>query len=242
MNKEQIKHIIPAILPKSFEQLTEQLDMVADAVQMVQIDIVDGKLAPNKTWPFINDTGNKFSKIVKQEEGMPRWEEVEFEIDIMAADPVFVSDQWIAAGATRIIIHKKGLEKIAALSLAKSIKDKGVQFMLAFEIENSIDEIKEWVSSFAAENLIDGIQFMGIEHIGFQHQDFEPKVLRTISAISKEWPSLPISVDGGVDFDNARALIDAGAVRLVSGSLIFESDMPRDVIEHLEEVCIGIQL
>lgn len=242
MNKDEIKHIIPAILPRDYQQLQDDMSLVSSIVKWVQIDIVDGNLAPNRTWPFVGDPENNFKKMVRQEMGMPNWEELEFEIDLMVKDPSFMIDEWIAVGASRIIVHKKGLSNDKVVELAKNVKDKGVEFMLAFEYEEGLEIAREILVDLINLDLIDGVQCMGIEHIGFQHQPFSPKVLNFIKSIKTEFPILSISVDGGVNLDNARALIDMGADRLVSGSLIFTSDMPRDTIEHLEEICVGVQL
>ncbi len=241
MNKEQIRHVIPAVMARSYAHFTEQLDLVADIVPWVQIDVVDGSFGTNKTWPFTEgDAGDgkgEFSKIVRQEVGIPRWEDVEFEVDVMAQNPEFAVDQWIAAGASRVIVHKRNIDKESCLKLAHVIKDKGVEFMIAFEPSETIESVRDYVDGVAGYGLLDGIQCMGIDRVGFQNQEFNPKVLKLISDIHKEWPDLLISVDGAVSLDNARALVDAGASRLVSGSLIFESEMPRDTIERLEEVC-----
>ena len=104
-------HITPAILPKSYDDLVRHLDRVSGIVKTVQVDVVDGVLAPNKTWPFVQDTDGQFLKILRQEEGLPYWDSIDYEIDLMVSDPVFVSDQWIAAGANRIVIHVKSLQK-----------------------------------------------------------------------------------------------------------------------------------
>jgi ribulose-phosphate 3-epimerase len=242
MNKEEIKHIIPAVLVKSYSELLDQLDLVSSIVSYVQIDVVDGVFAPNKTWPYVGDTDMHFSKIVRQEEGMPYWDDLDFEIDLMVANPKDVIDQWIAIGASRIIIHKKSVDKGSLMDIAKNIKEKGVEFFVAVEPEEDPDMSKEYLSDVFDAKLLDGIQCMGIEKIGFQSQHFSPKSLNLIKSLRKIYPSLIITVDGGVNFDNAKVLIDHGANRLTSGSLIFTSDMPRDTIEHLEEACRDIEL
>ena len=83
------------------------------------------------------------------------------------------------------------------------------------------------------DSIIDFVQFMGIDNVGFQHQEFNDQVLEKISDLRGMYPNIHISVDGGVSFDNASELISAGATRLISGSTIFESDDIAKAIDDL---------
>ena len=74
---------------------------------------------------------------------------------------------------------------------------------------------------------------MGIDRIGKQGEQADPRVLEQLKKLRALHPSLILSVDGGVRFENARALVDAGANRLVSGSLILESEKPEETIKTL---------
>ncbi len=235
-------HITPAILPKSYTDLVSHLEKVSHTVKTVQIDIVDGVLAPNKTWPFVQDTEGKFIKILNQEEGLPYWDSIDYEIDLMVADPAFVADQWIAAGAQRIVIHVKSIQKDAFLKLVKNIYDKGVFVSLAVE-RSSLERFKEYMAHIAMsipdeslEKIITGIQCMGIDKIGFQHNPFNTEVLTMISEIHALYPDIEISVDGGVTLDNAGEIYDAGARRLVAGSAVFESVDILDTLHEFEEI------
>lgn len=251
MQKKNIQHIVPAILPKSYEDLVSHLDMVAHTVPYVQIDVVDGHFAPNKTWPFAGADIGKFITFVNQEEGLPYWEEIDFEIDLMVSDPSFVADQWIAAGANRVVIHAKSLDRHAFIDLVKKTTEKGVEVVVGVE-KSTLDIAKGFIDAvlqiedslttpFDAvfthkKSMISGIQCMGIDKIGFQHNPFNPEVIPMIKELRQQYPNLAISVDGGVSFDNAKALFDAGATRLVVGSTIFEDELPNEAIEELEEL------
>ncbi len=66
--------IIPAVLPKNFKEMEKYLAAVRpelSGVKMAQIDVVDGKFARNRTWPY-RDEGH-FATIVKEEKGLPFW-------------------------------------------------------------------------------------------------------------------------------------------------------------------------
>ncbi|KKW10400.1 MAG: hypothetical protein UY50_C0035G0012, partial [Parcubacteria group bacterium GW2011_GWA2_49_9] len=77
-------HIVPAIIPKDFSDIAEKLELVKGTAHSVQIDIADGKFAPNKTWPYIGDHG-EMTGILREEEGLPFWKDFDFEFDLMVA-------------------------------------------------------------------------------------------------------------------------------------------------------------
>jgi ribulose-phosphate 3-epimerase len=77
---------------------------------------------------------------------------------------------------------------------------------------------------------------MGIDHIGSQHQAFNPEVLEHIKKIKEKWPAMLVSVDGGVHMDTAQSLVDAGADRLVVGSTLYEAESIKDTLVQLSDM------
>lgn len=218
--------IIPAIMPMTYEELEDQVSLVTGFVGTVQIDVCDGQFVPNATWPY-RKHDDTFEKLVREEVGLPGWEDLNFEIDLMANRPEERMDDWIQAGASRLILHveSKGFSADTLAKLAGRI-DVGI----ALSEETSIDTIAGY-----REN-ISFIQLMGIDRIGFQHQPFDDKVIGRVKEARLKYPGLPISVDGGVSLDNAQALIDAGADRLVVGSAIFADENPTDAVEKFRRL------
>jgi ribulose-phosphate 3-epimerase len=86
---------------------------------------------------------------------------------------------------------------------------------------------------------IDFVQFMGIAQIGYQGEAFDERVLDRIREFHNAHPEVIISVDGGVNFDTAHLLAQAGAKRLVSGSAILKSANPAQAIAHLKKLALG---
>lgn len=224
--------IIPAILPKDIDDLRERLSMVSGIVPLVQIDVCDGKFTPTKTWPYKKGVDETFLRIVAQEEGFPFWDSVDFEVDLMVKRPENIIDDWIAAGAKRVIIHIESTPD--PLSLIRKIKQEygtaressyGAEVGAALNVETPNEEIYDLLSEVDDEGMpaIDFVQFMGIENIGYQGEPFDERVFEKIRELRERFPETIISVDGGVSLDSAAELIEAGANRLVSGSAIFES-------------------
>ena len=218
--------IIPAILPKDFAELEEKIELIKDFVKTVQIDVCDGQFVPSATWPYRKED-DSFEKIVKEEEGLPGWEKLNFEIDLMANRPEEVVEEWVSAGATRIIIHAEARGNIEGA--IEQLVGR-IDISLALNIDTPISAIDPF------KDKIQGIQLMGIDTIGFQHQPFDPKVVEKIKEVHAAYPELPISVDGGVSLDNGAALIEAGATRLVVGSAIFAADNYVDAVAEFKKL------
>ena len=223
--------IIPAILPVDFAEVQDKVDMVKDFVKTIQIDVCDGQFTPDPTWPY-RKHDDSFAKIITQEEGLPGWEKVNFEIDLMANKPEEKVDDWVQAGATRIILHleAKGdiiaaVEKLSGrveVGIAVNIETDPIDFMHKLE-QSGFDQI-------------DFVQFMGIDHIGFQGQAFDTKVIDKIKEFREIYTNMPISIDGGVSLENAKLLYDAGATRLVVGSKIFNADNYLEALQQFKAI------
>ena len=206
--------IIPAIMPKDYEHLDEMMSLFVGVVPFVQLDIMDGKFVPARTWPYPRDA--HFDAIVAEEEGMPRWEEIDFEADLMVENPELAVPKWVSAGARRIIVHVESMvdfEKIRA-----SVPVGLIELGLAINTNTPLSAIEPYLER------IDFVQCMGIARIGFQGEAFDERVLENVRSLRAKYSKLPISIDGSVNFDTARSLVEAGATRLVSGSAILEAD------------------
>jgi ribulose-phosphate 3-epimerase len=205
--------IIPAILAKNFKDLDAGLVRLTGLVPMVQVDIADGKFVPNTTWPYGKGGEAEFDSIKHQEEGFPHWHDFDFEFDLMVAFPEEVLEDWINAGAKRVIFHAESNKNI--LDSILMAKDFDVEAGIAIGVGTDVRQIEELLPH------VDVVQFMGIRKVGFQGQAFDPAVVRKIRSFKDEHPDCAISVDGGVNMDTAAALIEAGANRLVVGSALF---------------------
>lgn len=215
--------IIPAILPQDFAELEEKAELVKGLVKTVQVDICDGHFVPSFTWPY-KKSDNNFELIIRENEGLPFWDEVDYEFDLMVNNPEKIVDEWVATGATRIIIHAESKGNIAE---AISKLSGRVEIGLALNIETPVSVIEPF------RDLIQFVQIMGIDHIGFQGQGFDKKAVGKVKEVHLKYPVLPISVDGGVSPDNAEELIAAGATRLVIGSVIWHSDNIAETIHGI---------
>jgi ribulose-phosphate 3-epimerase len=231
--------IIPAIMPSSFTDLKEKAEKVSAFVGLAQIDIMDGVFVPSKSWPYTEGGVGKephFLALSKQDEGLPEWEDLDYEIDLMITEPEKHIDEWLPLGAARLIFHIESVKDIDAFfghdifkPEARSIgKHKVIELGLAINPDTSLDAILPHISK------VDFVQCMGIAKIGYQGQPFDERVLAQIHALRLKYPDMPISVDGGVNLATAHDLKGAGATRLVSGSAIFNAEDAEEAITALQ--------
>jgi len=218
--------IIPAILAQDFAELTAHIDMIKGFTKTVQIDVCDGQFVPNATWPY-RKHDDSFEKIAHEDEGLPGWEQLNYEFDLMINRPEEKAHEWVSAGAARIILHAE-----AKGDIAKALVELAgaVEVGLAFNIDTPLDILE------LHKERIQFVQCMGIDRIGFQHQAFDDKVIEKITAVKARYPDMIVSVDGGVSLETAPKLIAAGADRLVVGSAIFDSENYIDALNQFKRL------
>lgn len=203
---------------------------VKGAVKTAQIDVVDGRFAHNKTWPYKDRT--TFEKIVAEEHGLPLWEELDFQFDLMVENPNETVMDFVHAGASHIILHAKSSGVLEALQQLIDLREEGGAFSVKAGLAILPGSQPEILEPFEAQ--FDFVQVMGIGRVGFQGEPFDKRALYLLERLRRRYPSLLLQVDGGVSMDNARALAQAGANRLVVGSAIFKADDPVQAIANLK--------
>lgn len=223
------KLIIPAILPKDYFDLEKHLERSRGVVDFVQIDICDGLYTQSKTWPFTHTPDIYFEKMIIGEEGMPFWEDIDFELDLMMNNPEDWYEKFIQLGPTRIIFHFETLKN--PLEFISKVKEEGlVEVGIAFSNNtNALDHSN-------IIDLVDVVQCMGISKIGFQGQPFDERVIDQIKSIREKFPKKLIAVDGSVNENTLTLLSDAGADNFAVGSAFFNKDNLVEAIEELEDL------
>lgn len=214
--------IIPAILPKNFEDLKNKVGAMRGLVPIVQIDLCDGKFVPTVTWPFHEKDAQSLDDILNEREGMPYWDEINFELDLMVSDAIENFSNYLSMGARRVVFHIEAVGDVVEFKEFLEGIDlyvrEGVDMGIAINNDTALETIFPIISN------IDFVQVMGIKHIGMQGADFDERVLERISELKNKFPELVVSVDGSVNEETAPRLLLAGAGRLVVGSAIWQSD------------------
>ena len=205
MKKIQIS---PSILSADFSQLGNEIQRLNQAgADMVHVDVMDGHFVPNLT------IGPPVIKALKKNSKIP------FDVHLMISPVHKYIEAYADAGADIITIHPEATDDIQK-SINK-IKELNKKVGLSLNPETKIDIVKKFLGQ------IDLILIMSVNP-GFGGQKFIPKVLEKIKDLvlikKNEKLNFNIEIDGGINFENAKLAIEAGADILVSGTTIFKSN------------------
>lgn len=220
--------IIPAIIPTNLNIIRERLLSILGAVKKVQIDIVDGEYAPTKTWPF---NGNQFEEMIKflrEEEKFPYIDNFFFEIDLMTLHPIEYLSDFMSLGAKSFVIHIDSTDHMR--ECINSVKLSGCKIGIAIKPSLDTSLLYPYVTD------IDFVQFMGNDRIGYNGVTLDTIVLEKISNFHTEHPSMSLQIDIGVNKNTIIQLKEVGITSFVSGSEIFNSGNPKEVIKMLESL------
>tara|TARA_Y100001936_G_C15813622_1_gene527957 strand:+ start:107 stop:766 length:660 start_codon:yes stop_codon:yes gene_type:complete len=205
MKKIQIS---PSILSADFSQLGNEIKRLEQAgADLIHVDVMDGHFVPNLT------IGPPVIKALKKNCSL------KFDVHLMISPVHKYIEAYADAGSDIITIHPEATEDLSA-SISK-IKELNIIAGVSLNPETNVSVIKEYL------NQVDLVLIMSVNP-GFGGQKFMPEVLNKIKElknIQKEQDlNFDIEIDGGINFENSKIAIKAGANILVSGTTIFKSN------------------
>ena len=205
MNKIKIS---PSILSADFSQLGNEIKKLEQAgADLIHVDVMDGHFVPNLT------IGPPVIKALRQYSTLP------FDVHLMISPVHKYIKDYSDAGADIITIHPEATDNlISSINLIKKLNKK---IGVSLNPDTSIDIIKKLLPS------VDLVLVMSV-YPGFGGQKFIPEVVNKIKELKsiklKENLKFDIEVDGGIDFNNSKLAVKAGANILVSGTTIFKNN------------------
>jgi ribulose-phosphate 3-epimerase len=199
MEGRKVRKVIPSVLTSVPEDLEKKVRILEPLIEVIQIDIMDGKFVPN-TSVAVGDV----QKVSPQ---------VPMEVHLMVEHPGEYVQPFADIGAFRIIFHIESDDD--AGDVIQKIRQLNMEPGVALNPPTPVEEIKPFL------NLVDIVLVMGVNP-GFQGQKFIPEVLTKVRAVKQIRPELPVEVDGGVNPETGPALVDAGVDILNVGSYLFK--------------------
>ncbi len=224
--------IIPALMPEEYQDIESGAQMVRQQVYTVQLDLMDGNYVPEKTWPFYYDNDYDLEHLQHEDGGFPFWQDVNYELDLMVAKPEERLETWLHVGASRLIFHYQSVHNWEPIAAIDQTTRNFTEIGVAVTIHDNLEDIFRLID----EGIVDFIQVMGISHVGYQGEPFEPQALDIIATLREKYPDLVIAVDGGVSTESIIDLRNAGASRFVSGSGVFGYGIASENIEYFQEL------
>ncbi len=209
-----------AILEKDFREIEVKLQKVKGLVDIIQIDICDGKYVPSKT--FLS-AGCEISA----ERLKVATKSIELELDMMIDWQVSITgrfEKWLTVltilSPKRIGLHHTSIDDKNLTKIFNIIDPTQTEFGLGIHLDDTLDDVVERLKSFPFSY----VQIMGIEKVGYGGQSQSEKLLPYIQAFHALRPDVPISIDGGVKLENVRVLKNARVTRMTIGSGLFKTD------------------
>jgi ribulose-phosphate 3-epimerase len=205
MKKIQIS---PSILSADFSQLGTEIKRLEEGgADMIHVDVMDGHFVPNLT------IGPPVIKALRKQCSL------KFDVHLMISPVHKYIESYAEAGADIITIHPEATDDLENSIL--KIKQLNKKVGVSLNPESKIDLILDFLDK------IDLVLIMSVNP-GFGGQKFMPEVLEKIKKLSKIQDernlNFDIEIDGGINFENCKKAIDAGANILVSGTTIFKSN------------------
>jgi ribulose-phosphate 3-epimerase len=200
--------IAPSILSADFGRLGSEINKLEKAgADMIHIDVMDGHFVPNLTvGPPVIKTLRKYTKLP-------------FDVHLMISPVHKYIKDYAEAGADIITIHPEATDNLQ--ESIEHIKKFGKKVGVSLNPNTQIDIIEKLLVE------INLVLIMSV-HPGFAGQKFIPNVLDKIRELKKikdeKNLNFDIEVDGGINFDNSKLVIEAGANILVSGTTIFKNN------------------
>jgi ribulose-phosphate 3-epimerase len=204
MKNRNIK-IAPSILSADFASLGKEIKEISREADYIHIDVMDGNFVPNIT------IGPEVVKAIRP------YSNLTFDVHLMTYNVDHHIKEFADAGADIITIHAEACTHLErSLSLIKSLGKKAGVSLVPSSHESKLDYVLD---------IADLILVMTVNP-GFAGQKFLHSQLNKIEKIrdkiDKQSRNIELEVDGGINIDTAKQVINAGADVLVSGAYVFK--------------------
>ena len=211
--------IAPSILSADFAHLARDIAAVeAGGADLIHVDVMDGHFVPNIT------IGPPVVRAVKRVATRP------LDVHLMITDPDRYLEAFVEAGAAMLSVHVEVLPHLHRT--LDAIKRLGAQAGAVLNPSTPVHALEEVARD------VDFVLVMSVNP-GFGGQRFIPgsldKIRRVRALLDRAGSAAPIEVDGGIDRDTVRGVVEAGATILVAGNAVFGGGHPEAAVRALRE-------
>jgi ribulose-phosphate 3-epimerase len=210
--------IAPSLLSANFLHLQRDIEMLnRSEADWIHLDIMDGVFVPNISFGF--PVINRLKEITNKP----------LDSHLMIVQPEKFIDEVAAAGSTFMNVHFEACPHLHRV--VQEIRQKGMKPAVTLNPHTPVSLLEDILCD------VDMVLIMSVNP-GFGGQKFiehsVQKVTQLKEMVLRKNASTLIEVDGGVNFETAKKLVDAGADALVAGNFVFSSENPIETIKQLK--------
>lgn len=208
------------MLSCDFANIQRDVEMInASSADWFHIDVMDGVFVPNISFGF------PVISAMKKHAKKP------MDVHIMIENPDAYIQDFKAAGADILTVHYEACRHLHRT--IQAIKAAGMKAGVALNPHTPVSLLSDVIAD------LDLVLIMSVNP-GFGGQKFidhaVEKVKQTRLLIAASNSSALIEVDGGVNLETGKRLVDAGANALVAGSFVFNAENPTQTIQDLKNL------
>jgi len=212
--------VSPSVLSCDFGNLQKAVEMLDSSnAEWIHVDVMDGVFVPNISFgfPVLSTIRNHTSKLL--------------DVHLMITNPDAYLTDFCSSGANIITVHYEACTHLHRT--LSEIKRLGMKAGVALNPHTPVSVLQDIITE------VDLVLIMSVNP-GFGGQKFiassVEKVIKLKKLIREKNTHTLIEVDGGINLENGRLLVEAGADALVAGSFVFGSSSPVETIKSLGEL------
>jgi len=211
--------IAPSLLSANFLHLQKEIEMINDSeADWIHLDVMDGVFVPNISMGF------PVMRLLASISTKP------LDAHLMIVEPQKFIPQFRDLGVKTLSVHYEVCSHLH--STIMKIKDAGMQASVVLNPHTPVELLTDIIDD------LDMVLIMSVNP-GFSGQKFIPqsydKVRRLRKMIDERGLNTLIEVDGGMNLERGKLMVEAGANVLVAGNFIFNAENPIETIKQMKK-------